>query len=185
MPTAIPALSLGTRPYAWITILVCVSAALSLGLACAVPFAALAAVAAVTLTRRDALLVVGLAWLTNQAVGFGLLHYPWTTETLAWGFALLAVAVLATLGARFCATRLGALPRIAGALLAFLAAFAIYEGLLLSVTLAVAGGMEAYEPEVVAKVLALNAAAFAGLLVASRLRLPGARQLPSPARSAA
>jgi hypothetical protein len=184
MPTAIP-LSLGIRPYAWIAIVVFIGVTLSLGLACAMPFAALAAVAALTLERRDALLLVGLAWLANQAVGFGVLHYPWTADTLAWGLALLAVPVLATLGAALCATRVGALPKSFVALVVFLSAFAIYEGLLFLVTLAVGAGMEAYEPEVVAKIFALNGAVFAAFLAASRLRLPRAWQQPGPARSAA
>jgi len=184
MPTAI-LMSPGTRPTAWIAIVVFISVTLSLGLACAMPFAAVAAVAALTLERRKALLLVGLAWLTNQAVGFGVLHYPWTAETLVWGLALLAVSLLATLGAGLCATRFEAFPRLGVALLAFCSAFAIYEGLLFVVTVAVGEGMETYEPEVVAKIFVLNGAVFTTLFAASRLRLPRASQQPGPARSAA
>lgn len=184
MPTAIP-MSLGTRPSAWIAIVVLISVTLSLGLACAMPFAALAAVAALTLTRGGALLLVGLAWLANQAVGFGVLHYPWTADTLAWGLALLAVSVFATLGAALCATRFEAVPKSFVSLVVFVSAFAIYEGLLFLVTLAVGAGMEAYEPEVVAKIFALNGAVFTALLAASRLRLPRGRRIPEAARSAA
>ncbi len=185
MPTAPHSSAVVTRPYAWIAILVCVSVALSLGLACAMPFAALAAVAALTLTRRDALLLVGLAWLANQAVGFGALHYPRESDTLAWGLALLAVSMLATLGAGINVRRFGALPKIAVALVVFVPAFAIYEGLLVLVTISVSGAMEAYEPEVVAKIFAVNGAVFVALLAASRLRLPRARQQPRPTRAAA
>jgi len=183
MPTATPALSLGIWPYAWIAILVFASVALSLGLACAMPFAALAAVAALTLPRRDALLLVGLTWLANQAVGFAVLHYPWTADTLAWGFVLLVVSILATLGAGLCKTRVGALPKIFVALMVFLSAFAIYEGLLFMVSVVAGSGTGAFEPEIVARIFSINAAACAVLLAASRLRLPHPQ--PAPVRSAA
>ena len=52
------------------------SVAFSFGLACVMPFAALCAVGACTLPRRDAFAVAGMAWLANQVVGFGFLHYP-------------------------------------------------------------------------------------------------------------
>lgn len=185
MPTANPAFSLGTRSYAWIAILACVTVALSLALACAVPFAALAAVAALTLTRRDALLLVGLAWLANQAVGFGLLHYPWTADTLAWGLVLLVVSVHATLGAGLCATRFAALPRIGSAIFVFLSAFVIYEGLLFLTAITFDSGVADFAPAIIAWVFAVNALACAGLLAASRLRLPRSRQEPAPFRSAA
>jgi hypothetical protein len=178
-------ISLGTRPSAWIAIVVSASTVLSYGLACAVPFAALAAVAALTLTRRDALLLVAPAWLANQAVGFGLLSYPWDFETFEWGLALLAVSAFATLGAGLCASRFGAVPRIAGAIFVFLAAFAIYEGLLLIVSVVAGSGTGAFEPATVARIFAINAAACAALLVASRLRLPHTREQPAAVRSVA
>ncbi len=184
MPTPLP-MSLGTRPTPWIVFVVSASVVLSYGLACAVPFAALAAIAALTLERRDALLLVGLAWLANQAVGFGLLAYPWEPETLAWGFTLLAVSVLATLGAGASASRLQALPRMAVALLAFLSAFAVYEGLLVLVTVALGSDTEALRPVVVAKIFVANASAFAVLVAAGWLHLMRGRRAPEATRSAA
>jgi hypothetical protein len=185
MPTATTDQSLAARPHAFVAILVSMSIAFSLGLACAVPFAALAAVAALTLGRRDALLLVGLAWLANQAVGFGLLHYPWTADTLGWGLALLAVSVLATLGAGMFAARFEARGRMGVALVVFLSAFALYEGSLVVVTLALGSGTEALAPNVIAEIFILNACAFGGLVAMSRLRLPDARREPARIRSAA
>ena len=52
----------------WIALLVIASIAFSLGFACATPFAAFAAAAALTMNRRDAMLLVGLVWLANQGV---------------------------------------------------------------------------------------------------------------------
>src|SRR5262245_9509617 len=72
----------------------------SLAFACAAPFAAVAGLAAVTLSRREALLTVAALWIGNQAVGFGLLNYPWTANTLAWGAAIGAAALAGTYAAQ-------------------------------------------------------------------------------------
>jgi hypothetical protein len=177
--------SSAARRFAWIALVVSATIGLSLGLACAMPFAALAAVAALTLPHRDAFLLVGLAWIANQAVGFGLLHYPWTADTFGWGLVILAVSLLATLGAGICASRLDTQPRVFVACAAFLAGFAIYEGLLVLVTLAEGSATEALAPNVIAEIFALNAVVFLCLIAASRLPLTRARRLPAPARSIA
>ena len=85
--------SAGRRPL-WIVLLVVASVVFSPGFACAVPIAAFAAIAALTLSRRDAFSLVGAAWLANQIAGFAVHHYPATASTLAWGAALGAVALL-------------------------------------------------------------------------------------------
>jgi len=69
----------------------------SFAFACATPFAAFAVVAAATLRLRLALLVVTGAWLVNQTIGFGALHYPIDASTIAWGFVIGAAALAATL----------------------------------------------------------------------------------------
>src|SRR6185312_7148286 len=65
----------------------------SFALACATPFAAFAAIAAATLPWRPACLVVVGAWLINQAIGFGVHHYPVDASTIAWGFVIGAAAL--------------------------------------------------------------------------------------------
>ena len=60
----------------WAGFLVAASAVGSLVFACATPFAAVAAVAAITLPLRPALAASVGVWLANQAVGYGLLAYP-------------------------------------------------------------------------------------------------------------
>jgi hypothetical protein len=157
-----------TRPV-WIGLLVAASLVLTLGFACAVPFAAFGAIAALTLTRRDALLAVGLVWLANQAAGFAVLHYPWTSDTFAWGAALLAVGLAATLAAELAVTRLHRLPSLAAASAAFLSAFVAYEGLLFIISTAVQSGVEDYDSAIVWRIFAINGMAFVGLLSASKL----------------
>ena len=43
-----------------------------------------------------ALLVMFTAWVVNQAIGFGALHYPLNLNTLLWGLAIGAAALVAT-----------------------------------------------------------------------------------------
>ena len=64
----------------------------SFAIACATPFAAFSVVAAATLPLRPALLVASGAWLVNQTIGFGALHYPIDASTIAWGFVIGAMA---------------------------------------------------------------------------------------------
>jgi hypothetical protein len=70
MQTQSLALSTGWRRPLWIALLVAASVAFTLGFACATPLAAFAAIAALSMPRKDALLLIGLVWLANQAIGF-------------------------------------------------------------------------------------------------------------------
>lgn len=83
----------------WTAFLVVASTAGSMLFACATPFAAVAAVAALTLPARLALVATMGVWLGNQAVGFLLLGYPLTPSSLAWGPVLGGAAILATAAA--------------------------------------------------------------------------------------
>src|SRR5215469_4403690 len=99
----------------------------SFALACATPFAAFAVIAAAMLPLRPALLVVIGAWLINQAIGFGVHHYPIDAGTIAWGFAIGAAALAATVVS---VAMLGALSsnRLLPALaLALICAYAVHE----------------------------------------------------------
>src|ERR1700722_10358906 len=71
----------------------------SFALACATPFAAFAVIAAAMLPLRPALLVVTGAWLVNQGIGFGALHYPIDGNTMLWGAAIGIAALAATAAA--------------------------------------------------------------------------------------
>ena len=54
----------------------------SLALACVFPFAAIAALAALTLDRRSGIALVGAVWAANQAVGFLLMNFPWDAQAV-------------------------------------------------------------------------------------------------------
>jgi len=148
----------------WLTFMVAVSLTFTLGFACAAPLAALAAIAALTLDRKNAILFTGVVWLANQSCGYSLLHYPVTANSLAWGAALGFAAIAATLVARFAAGRLAGHSRVLAIGGAFLAAFVTYEGLQYIAAVAALGGTEDYTLPVVAREVELNAIAMAGLI---------------------
>ena len=88
--------SLGAHRIGWIGLLTVATIAASLVFACATPFPALAALAALHMKRRDAFALTAVVWGTNQIIGYGLLHYPQTSDSFAWGIAIGASAMIAT-----------------------------------------------------------------------------------------
>jgi hypothetical protein len=164
-----PSTPVGWRHLLWLSLLVSASVAFSLGLACATPLAAFGAVAALTLSRRDALLLILSVWLANQLVGFTMLGYPWTASTFAWGVALGAAAVFATLTSQWAARHLAEAVRAIAFAATFLVAFAVYEAVLFTVAVALLGGTEDFTGEILGRILAINAAAFVGLVVLNHL----------------
>jgi hypothetical protein len=155
----------------WLATLVAASVAFSLGFACAVPLAAFAALGALTLDRRTALLLIIGIVVANQIVGFTVLHYPRDAVTIAWGAAFLFVGVAATLAAFWTKRGLAGLNPAALFLATFIAAFVFYEGGFFLVSLLVGSGLDAYALSIVLRIFELNAFAFAGLLVIRRIAI--------------
>ncbi len=131
--------------------LLTVSCALaSFAFACATPFAAFAVVAAAMLPLRPALVVVAGAWLVNQSIGFGVLHYPIDNSSIAWGFVIGAAALLSTAAA---SAALRTLPQGRAPLMlvvALFAAYATYELALLAAT-PFLGGEAAFSAPIVTR----------------------------------
>jgi hypothetical protein len=159
----------GWRHLLWVALLLGASIAFSLGFACAIPFAAFAAAAALTLPRRDALALVLAVWFVNQLIGFTVLGYPWTASTFEWGAALGAVAIFATLAGQWVPERSAGLARVVGHAATFLLVFVVYEAALFLVSIAWLGGTEVFTAAIQGRIFAINAAAFIGLLVLNRL----------------
>jgi len=147
----------------WLALLVVAISAFSFAAACGTPFAAFAAVAALTLSRGDAFRITVALWLADQIVGYVIHGYPRTPESFAWGAAIGAAALLATWTARWTVTRLQAAAPLTRALSALLGAFAVYEAALLAVAVSGLGGTESFTLGIVTRILAVNAGAFAGL----------------------
>lgn len=165
----------------WLSMLVAASVAFTLGLACAVPLAAFAAAAALTLSRRAALLLVGAVWLANQIIGYSCLGYPYNANSLAWGAALGAVALLATVAARAVALRVERTGSLMTPLASFAAAFAVYEGALFIVAVVALGDTGSFTPAIMGRIFIINAVAMLGLLVLNRLAIAsGLVAAPSP-----
>ena len=124
----------GSAPLFCFALLTISCALASFVFACATPFAAFAVVAAAMLPLVPALAVVTGAWLVNQVIGFGSLHYPVDANTILWGFAIGLAALVATLAS---AVLLRVLPRNLTALalaLALVGAYCSYEFMIFAAT---------------------------------------------------
>jgi hypothetical protein len=142
--------------------LVGISAISSWEFACITPFVAFAVAAGYALSARAALLTVMAIWLVNQAIGFAVLNYPGTIDTILWGFAIGAAALLAAVLA--CVTlRFGLRNNVTAIGAAFVLAFGAYEGGLFLVTFAL-GGQDAFTPAIVGHVALLNLGWTVGLV---------------------
>jgi hypothetical protein len=157
------------RRWLWILLLTAASVFVTLGMACATPFVALATLAALHMSRRDGLALIGIAWLADQAVGYGLLGYPRTANSFAWGVILGVGAFVALLAAQALAGRLRDRGAVLASGLAFAGAFVAYEGVLVAATAVLASGAEAFSLPIVGWVLRVNLLSLLGLLILYRL----------------
>jgi hypothetical protein len=135
----------------------------SFALACATPFAAYAVIAAALLPLPSAFLVVAAAWVVNQAIGFGALHYPHDANTVLWGLAIGAAALAATAAAVVPLRVLSRASQLAALGAALLAAYCAYELVLFALT-PVFGGSGAFTSAIVARLGLLNVAWLVGLV---------------------
>jgi hypothetical protein len=137
----------------------------SFAFACATPFAAFAVIAAASLSLPAALVVVGGAWIVNQAIGFGALHYPLDVSTMLWGVVIGAAALAATFSA---AITLRWFPRLgtpAALGVALLAAYAAYELVLFAAT-PFLGGAGAFTAAIVGRLAMISMFWLVGLVAA-------------------
>lgn len=129
----------------WIVLLSAASVLGSWALACATPFAALAALAATRMGRRDGLILMGVAWFASQAVGFGIHHYSHSPKTLMWGGAIGTAAIVSVLAARWAEGRAGGGSAVR-LFVAYLGAVVGYKGMLVLWSLALGGLSIALSP---------------------------------------
>lgn len=141
------------------------SVAGSLAFACAAPLAAIAAFAALTMGRTTGLALVGSALLSNQVVGFGLLHYPQTVDAFAWGATMGISALIAFFVAHVVVERLQGRSPVLMVSLAFVVAFAAYQLALFVSGYPLEGSEATLSPDVVGRVFEVNLVAFGALLI--------------------
>ncbi len=163
----------------WMALIVVAGASMSLFFACATPFAALATLAALKTDRRDMVLVVGLVWLLNQAVGYGLLGYPWSWDSLAWGGAIGVAAGMSLLAAMALAPRR---PGPFAVSLPFVGAFAAYEFSLYVTSFILPTEDGAFALSVVRQIFVVNAVALVALIVVHWIATIAGLLTPRPAR---
>lgn len=173
---------MGWRRQLWLVLLVAASVAFSLSFACAAPLVAFGVAAALTLPSRDALRLICGVWFADQVVGYTVIHYPWTVNSLAWGVVLGLASVLATLTAQWTVQHSSGQPKDVAALAAFMAAFTVYEGVLFAPALLGLGGMGGFTAAVIGRIFAINAGALAGLMALNYLGMVVglAAQYPMP-----
>ena len=170
----------------WVSLLTAASTATTLALACATPFPALAALAAVHMRRREGVALMLLAWTASQFVGFFLRGYPRDGSTLAWGAGLATAAVgsvlashavLRVAGYRSVAARLG---------LAYAAGFTAFKAVILAWALVLGGLHSVMAPDLLAEQFVRNGAILIGLYGLYRLLVAaGIPAPPHPAQGAA
>ncbi len=170
----------------WIVLLTAASTATTLMLACAAPLPSLAALAALHMRRRDGLLLMLLAWLASQAVGFGVLAYPHDIKTLVWAVALATAALGSGLGAYAALERLGNASFVTRLVAGYVAAFIAFKLVLLLWSFGLGGVATALSPSILLSQFVRNGAILLGLLalyhLLVRIGLPAA---PAPARAQA
>src|SRR5258708_37203862 len=132
--------------------------ALSFVFACATQFAAFAVLAAMTLSRPDAIRTTVALWMVNQVIGYGMLGYPRTVSSVTWGLAIGIAAVSCTLVARLIIRRLSAARGPIRAAVALGGTFAVYEAALFTVAAAGLGGSGSFPAPIVGRVPAMNVA---------------------------
>jgi hypothetical protein len=149
----------------------------SFSLACATPFAAFAVIAAAMLPLRSAILVVAGAWLVNQGIGFGALHYPIDANTMLWGL-VIGLATLAATAISVAVLRLLAQGRTLLVLALVLAcSYGAYELVLLAAT-PILGGVGAFTAAIIARIELLNMVWLIGLVAVCEIVR---RSIPSSA----
>lgn len=148
-------------PMLWVALIAALSVGGSYVYACAAPFAAIGALAARKMDLATGLTLVVLAWIANQIVGYGLLGYPQTANSFAWGGAIGLGAVAALFAARM----IGNLGwgTVVATIASFAVAFIAYEVTLYLASFGL-GGSDVFSFDIVARILGINAVAFAGIL---------------------
>lgn len=148
---------------AWPVVLVAAAVLFSFALACAMPFAAIGALAALVLPWREAVAAAILGWLVNQVIGFGVLGYPIDMATLAWGAVLGLSAVAAVMAALVSQRRLATHLFVADALIAFAAAHLVQQAVVYAASWMLPSHPSAFSLPVIWQIGWTNALAFATL----------------------
>lgn len=172
---------LNTKTAAWPASLAAATVLGSWALACVFPFAAFAALAALTMRPKAGLALVASAWAANQFVGFFILSFPWDAQAVGHGIAILASA-LAAYGAALLTGGKIAGNGLARSGVALVSAFIVFQ-LLLRAYAQFGGGAENFSFAIIRDVAVNDALWFAGLMALrfGLTRFTGQTALPAAA----
>lgn len=157
------------RLFLWIAIITAASVLFSLVFACATPFAAFAAAAALSLPRKQALILLAATWLANQVIGYVMLGYPQTINSFIWGAVIGVSALLAAYACCAVNARYEALPKISRSILVLVTGVLTYQALMLLALFTPLGDIRDFNAAVLSHVLLIDIGAFAALLVVNAL----------------
>ena len=104
----------------------------------------------------------------SQAIGFGLLHYPIDTNTILWGFAIGAAALVATATSAAVLRTLRQHRTPLALAVTLIGAYAAYELALLAAT-PFLGGAEAFTAAIVIRLGSISAVWLIGLVAACEI----------------
>jgi hypothetical protein len=123
------------------------------------------------MSRRNALYLVGAVWFANQAVGVGVLGYPWVANTIEWGVVMGVAGIAGMEATRLVDTRLRtvSLPVRHGA--GLLVAFAAYEVVLAVAAVTALGATEDFTPAIIGEMFAYNVIALLALYLLNQIGL--------------
>jgi hypothetical protein len=149
----------------WFAFLVLATMISSFAFACAAPFSAMAAMAALMLPRSANVCFMLVAWAANQAVGFLFLNYPHDPKTLTWGAVLGVCSVVGGLTAAFAVDKYRKHTSELGLMaLALVAGFVGFQFILLLANLTPLGSLSSFAFAIKAKMFFINLVAFAVML---------------------
>lgn len=150
----------------WVGLVAALSVVLSLRLQCVLPFAALAAIGVLHMTRAQSLALVGLAWAINQGLGYTVLGYPHDAQSYAWGALIGIGSVAAVFAGETVRDILFGRNVVVRAAAVLTAAYAVYEAVLFAATAVLWASDAAFSATVVAEYALVNVAAFVTLWAA-------------------
>jgi hypothetical protein len=150
--------------WTWPALLVAAALLSSFTFACVTPFAAFAVLTAATMGLRRALAMMVAVWLINQVLGFAALGYPFDGATLAWGGAIGIAAFGATVAVAICVRAVPTWSLWFRVVAGFVAAFIVYQAVLLSAT-AVLGGVQNFSADIVTKLVLSDAGWLIGIAI--------------------
>ncbi|WP_311267640.1 hypothetical protein [Sphingobium sp. WCS2017Hpa-17] len=162
-------LSPAAARHLWVGLMTLASTVTTLALACATPFPALAAIAALHVRRQEGIILMLAAWAVSQGVGYCLLGYEMTGENSVWAVTMALAAIAALLGADGVAGRLaGAHPALRLAA-AYGVAFVAFKLVVLGGAFLLGSGWAAFAPNILARQFGRYAMILAGLLLLQHL----------------